>query len=55
MAKKKGIRQLVTLECSECHNRNYTTQKNKQNTPERLELKKFCKNCRKHTLHKETK
>jgi large subunit ribosomal protein L33 len=29
--------------------------KNKKNTPERLELKKYCRFCRKHTLHNETK
>ena len=29
--------------------------KNKKNDPDRLEMKKFCKFCRKHTLHKESK
>ncbi|MEA2012215.1 MAG: 50S ribosomal protein L33 [Verrucomicrobiota bacterium] len=48
-------RELVILACTECKSRNYTTTKNKQNTTGRLEKKKFCKNSRKHTLHRETK
>ncbi len=51
----KGSRQIITLECTECKNRNYVTTKNIKKTTERLELKKFCHICRKHTLHKETK
>ncbi len=49
------MRQLVILACSDCKNRNYTTSKNKQKTPDRLEMKKYCKFCKKHTTHKETK
>ena len=45
----------ITLACTECKQRNYDTKKNKKNDPDRLELKKFCKFCRKHTMHKETK
>lgn len=45
----------ITLACSECKQRNYDTTKNKQNTPDRLELKKYCRFCKKHTVHKETK
>jgi len=33
----------------------YTTTKNRRNTPDRLELKKFCPNCNSHTLQKEIK
>ena len=29
--------------------------KNKKNDPDRLEMKKYCRFCRKHKLHKETK
>jgi large subunit ribosomal protein L33 len=47
--------QRIVLACSECKNRNYDKYKNKQNTPERIELKKYCKFCRTHTLHKEIK
>ncbi|HLS35991.1 MAG TPA: 50S ribosomal protein L33 [Bacillota bacterium] len=45
----------VSLACSECLSRNYTTTKNQFKHPERLEMKKFCKKCGKHTLHRETK
>ncbi|WP_418791406.1 50S ribosomal protein L33 [Phosphitispora sp. TUW77] len=45
----------VTLACLECKNRNYQTNKNKKNNSERIEMKKYCKFCRSHTLHKETK
>lgn len=51
----KGARVIIHFECTECKNRNYTTEKNKKNDPDRLELKKYCKFCRKHTVHKETK
>ena len=36
------MRTMVTLACTECKRRNYTTKKNKQNNPERMELKKYC-------------
>ena len=49
------VRVKVTLVCTECKQRNYDTMKNKKNNPDRLELKKHCKFCRKHTLHKESK
>ncbi|MBZ4683158.1 MAG: large subunit ribosomal protein [Fusobacteriaceae bacterium] len=45
----------VLLECTECKNRNYSVSKNKKNTPERLELKKYCKFDKKATVHKEVK
>ena len=49
------MRVKVTLACTECKQRNYDTMKNKQKTPDRIELTKFCKFCRKETVHKETK
>jgi len=49
------MREIITLECTVCNNRNYTTTKNKKKHPERLELNKYCRACRKHTLHKEIK
>lgn len=64
MAKSKGVRIVITLECTECRtNTNkrsagvsrYTTMKNRRNTTSRLELKKFCRYCNLHTVHKETK
>ncbi|MBZ4688701.1 MAG: large subunit ribosomal protein [Clostridia bacterium] len=45
----------ITLECTECKRRNYRTTKNKKNNPDRIEMKKYCPNCRTHTMHKETK
>ena len=49
------MRVKVTLECPECHNRNYNTNKNKKNNPDRMELSKYCSTCKKVTAHKETK
>ena len=49
------MRDKVILACTECDNRNYKTKKNKKVTTERLELKKYCKFCKTHTLHKETR
>jgi len=49
------MRDNITLACGECKRRNYTSTKNKKTTPDRLEKKKFCRSCRKHTAHKETR
>ena len=49
------MRVKVTLRCSECKQRNYNTRKNKRNDPDRREMKKYCRFCRKHTIHNETK
>ena len=49
------VRPKITLACAECKHRNYITKKNRRNDPDRLELKKFCPNCRCHTEHKETR
>jgi large subunit ribosomal protein L33 len=50
-----AMREIVTLQCGECKERNYATTKNKKTTTGRLEFSKFCKRCRKHTPHKEVK
>ena len=55
MAKKGEARQNITLKCTECKELNYRTEKNKRNTTDKLELKKFCPKCRKTTVHKEEK
>jgi len=64
MAKNKGSRILITLECLDCRINTgkrtpgvsrYTSQKNRRNTPERLELNKYCPNCNKYKIHKEIK
>ncbi|KXZ38966.1 large subunit ribosomal protein L33 [Alkalithermobacter thermoalcaliphilus JW-YL-7 = DSM 7308] len=49
------MRVKITLACNECKQRNYNTTKNKKNNPDRIELKKYCKFCKTHTAHKETK
>ncbi|HZH67926.1 MAG TPA: 50S ribosomal protein L33 [Chitinophagales bacterium] len=61
MAKKRGNRIQVILECTE-HKASglpgtsrYITVKNRQNTPERVELKKYNPIMRKYTIHKEIK
>ncbi|MBD3208761.1 MAG: 50S ribosomal protein L33 [Candidatus Nealsonbacteria bacterium] len=53
MAKKKKI--YAKMQCTECDRVNYLTRKSKQFLQEKLELKKYCKWCKKHTLHKEKK
>ena len=50
-----AVRVGITLECTECKNRNYRTNKNKKNDPDRIEMQKFCKTCKTHTPHKETR
>lgn len=54
MAQYKTKQTMVKLRCSECKRINYYTRRNKKTT-EKLQLRKYCKWCRKHTLHKETK
>lgn len=54
MAKKGEHRIKIGLVCSTCKNRNYITEKNKMETPEKLVLNKFCNKCRKAVDHKET-
>ncbi len=49
------MRVKITLVCSECKQRNYDSTKNKKNDPDRVEFQKYCKFCRKRTLHKESK
>ncbi len=52
---KAGIRIAVTMACTDCKERNYETTKSKRNTPDRVELNKFCPRCGKQTLHRETR
>ena len=49
------MRDIISLACTECQRRNYTMTKNKRTHPDRMEMKKFCKWCRKHVPHKESK
>lgn len=54
-AKSRHSENLIALKCSVCKRRNYYTTKNKKKVERKLDLKKFCAWCRKHTAHKETK
>ena len=49
------MRDIITMQCTDCKERNYSTTKNKKKTTERLETKKFCPRCRSHKVHRETK
>jgi len=49
------MREIITLQCNDCKNRNYTTTKNRKKHSDRLETQKYCNTCRKHTAHKEVK
>ena len=45
----------ISMSCTQCKQRNYMTTKDKKNTPGKLELKKYCRFCNAHTVHKEGK
>jgi large subunit ribosomal protein L33 len=49
------VRIAVTLACEECKHRNYQTNKSKRNNPDRISLRKYCRWCRQHTSHRETR
>jgi large subunit ribosomal protein L33 len=49
------VRPKITLACQVCKHRNYITNKNRRNDPDRLSMNKFCPNCGKHTEHRETR
>jgi large subunit ribosomal protein L33 len=52
---KADNRPKITLACTECRRRNYVTAKNRVNDRDRIELKKYCRFDRRHTLHRETR
>ena len=49
------MREIITLQCGECKRRNYSMTRNKKKQTDKLETSKYCRFCRKHTPHKETK
>ena len=49
------MRTRITLACTECKQRNYNTTKDKKTHPDRMEVSKYCRFCKRHTTHKETK
>jgi len=54
MAKKED-RQIIDMACTECRQRTYTTEKNRRNDPDRLELRKYCPRCRVHRTYREAR
>jgi len=46
---------LIRLTCSKCKQVNYWSRKNKKKVERKIELKKWCKHCRKQQVHKEAK
>lgn len=55
MAKKRDKKDKITLRCTSCKEENYHTSKNRKNTPDKLNLNKFCPVERKVTVHAERK
>jgi len=53
VAKKKGNRILIALECTETGMRNYVSEKNRVNSPDKLNIKKYNPKLKRHTIHKE--
>ena len=49
------MRDKVILQCGQCKRRNYNTTRNKKIKTTKLELKKYCRFCRCHILHKESR
>lgn len=49
------MRDIILLACKDCKRRNYSVTRNKKTQASKLEIKKYCKFCDKHTVHKETK
>ncbi len=49
------VRIAITLACEDCKHRNYQTNKSKRNSPDRVALRKYCRWCRRHTPHRETR
>ena len=51
----KDDRIIINMACTDCKEKNYSTSKNKKKTTGRLELRKYCPRCSKHTQHRELK
>jgi len=55
MAKKTEKRKIIGLVCEECNQRHYYSTKNTQNTPDKIELMKYCPKVRRQVKQVETK
>ena len=54
MARKSvEARVIITLSCTDCRERNYTSSKNRRNDTQRIELRKYCARCHSHKVHRE--
>jgi large subunit ribosomal protein L33 len=49
------MRDIILLACGDCKRKNYSLTKNKKTQTGKMEVKKYCRFCDKHTSHKETK
>ena len=49
------MREPIQLQCTDCNQINYSATKDKKKTPDKIEIKKYCRFCRKHILHRELK
>ncbi|MBI4531799.1 MAG: 50S ribosomal protein L33 [Candidatus Latescibacteria bacterium] len=49
------MRDIIHLACGVCNRRTYTTTKNRRLHPDRVEQKRYCRFCKKHTPHKESR
>jgi large subunit ribosomal protein L33 len=49
------MRDVILLACEDCKQRNYSATKDKKKQTGKISVKKYCKFCNKHTVHKETK
>jgi len=49
------MQEVITLFCSVCKRRNYTGSRNTRKKKDKVELRKYCRWCNKHTIHRETK
>jgi len=47
--------QLIKLACKNCKRINYWSRKNRKKVERKIELNKYCKWCKKTTVHKEVK
>lgn len=55
MPRRGESRVIINLGCVDCKERTYSTNKNRRNDPDRLELNKFCPRCRTQTIHREVR
>jgi len=49
------MKKKLALACTVCGSRNYTKEVGAKVRTERLEINKYCRYCKTHTLHRETK